>query len=68
MSANTLFNYVQEKKHIKSDAQMSRELGISPPVVSSMRRGKLTAGPSMILGIHETYGVPIKKIRALLGE
>lgn len=68
MSANTLFNAVQEQGKVKNDAQFCRDLGVSPPVISAMRSGRLTVGPSLMLNIHETYGMPVKKIRTLLGE
>lgn len=66
MSANTLFDIVQEINNVKNDAQFSRELKVSPPVISAMRSKRLTVGPSIILNIHETYSMPVKKIRALL--
>lgn len=66
MSANTLFNYVQKERRVKNDAQLSRDLGVSPPAISAMRRDRLSAGSTIILSIHETYRIPVKKIRSLL--
>jgi len=68
MSANTLFNEAQAYGVVKNDAQFSRDLGVAPPAISAMRKGKLPVGPSIILRIHEVYGMPVKKIRSLLGE
>ena len=51
---------------VKNDAQLSRELGISPPTISAMRKDRLSVGPALILRIHDVYSMPIKKIRALL--
>lgn len=66
MSANTLFDVVKSDGAVKNDAQLSRELGISPPTISAMRKDRLSIGPSTILRIHEVYGLSVKKIRSLL--
>lgn len=62
------FDNVQFKNKVKNDAQFSRDLGVAPPVISKMRSGGIPVGPTIILRIHETYGTPVKEIRAALAE
>lgn len=58
-----------EQLGLKNDAALSRELGVAPPVISKMRHGLLSLGPSLILQLHETYGMVVADIRArLAGE
>lgn len=62
-------DFLIEQLGLKNDATLSRELGVAPPVISKMRHGRLPLGPSLILMLHETYGMVVADIRArLAGE
>lgn len=62
---NILFNTVIAENALKNDAALSRALKVAPPVISKLRHGTLRLGPTMILAIHETFGVPVTRIREL---
>lgn len=62
---NALLNRVINEKLLKNDAALSRLLEVAPPVVSKLRRGKLTVGPSIILTLVELGGIPLADIRAM---
>jgi plasmid maintenance system antidote protein VapI len=61
-----LLDKVKELYNIKNDAQLSRTLDVPRPTISKIRSGKITVSADMILRIHETLGMPVADIRALL--
>lgn len=50
-----------------NDAQLSRALGVAPPVISKLRHNRMPVGDSMILKIHELAGMPVATIRGFIG-
>jgi hypothetical protein len=65
---NRLLDTLIEHMQLKNDAQLSRRLGIPPPVVSQMRHRKLTVGATMLLRMHEESGLSIADLKDLLAE
>jgi len=61
-----LLDKVKELYNIKNDAQLSRTLDVLPPTISRIRAGKVNVSADMILRIHETLGMSVADIRALL--
>lgn len=61
-----LLQDVMEENRIKNYAELSRKLGCAPPVISKHINGELRIGDNMILRLHETFGVPVARIRAAL--
>lgn len=61
-----LIDHLIAKNRLKNDAELARGLKVAPPVISKIRHLKLPVGPTMILNIHETYGMPIGDIRKTL--
>jgi plasmid maintenance system antidote protein VapI len=61
-----LLDAVKERYSIKNDAELSRTLDVPPPTISKIRSGKVNVSADMILRIHETLGMPVADIRALL--
>lgn len=61
-----LLLWVMSENGIKNYAHLSRALGVAPPVVSKHINGELRIGDNMILRLHETFGLPVAKIRAAL--
>lgn len=64
--ANNLLDQLLADNKLKNDAALARELGVAPPVVSKLRHGRLAVGPTLILMIHEKFGVAVKSIRETL--
>ena len=63
---NALLDYIRDRHDIRSDAELARELGCRPPVISKMRHGWLPFGAAYILAIHEVFDMPIKEIKERL--
>jgi plasmid maintenance system antidote protein VapI len=61
-----LLDTIKERHSIKSDAELSRKLDVPPPTISKIRSGRVSVSADMILRIHETFNMPVKKIRELL--
>jgi len=61
-----LLDKIKELYSIKNDAQLSRTLDVPPPTISKIRSGKVGVSSDMILRIHETLGMTVTDIRALL--
>jgi len=53
-------------KRLRTDADLSRLLGVPPPTISKIRTGKSFVSAAVLLRIHETFGVPVAELRALL--
>lgn len=66
LGTNRLLDRVMASQNLKNDAALSRALGVAPPVVSKLRNGVLPVGPSLVLKIHERFGMAVKEIRAVL--
>lgn len=61
-----LLDAVIRKMHLKNDAALSRMLGMHPPTISKMRNGILPIGASILMRMHETTDIPIRRLRALM--
>lgn len=61
-----LLDTLKEKYELKNDAEISRRLEVPPPVISKIRNGKTGVSADVILRIHETFGMPVADIRALM--
>ena len=51
---------------VKNDAALSRALDLAPPVISKIRARTLPVGATLIIRIHEAFGMSIKEIKALV--
>lgn len=65
---NKLLDTLIQRMQLKNDAQLSRKLGVPPPVVSQMRHRKLAVGATMLLRMHEESGLSIAELKELLAE
>ncbi len=65
---NKLLDTLIAHMQLKNDAQLSRRLGVPPPVVSQMRHRKLPVGATMLLRMHEESGMSISELKELLAE
>lgn len=68
MNANKLFDTIIDEARLKNDAALARAIKVAPPVISKMRHGALKVGATMILALHEIFGMPVARIRELLKE
>lgn len=62
-----LLETLKAENALQSDAALARVLDVHPPVLSKIRGG-VAPGASMILAIHERIGMPVVRIRELIGE
>ncbi len=61
-----LLDSLLRRTGLKNDARLAKALGVSPPVISKIRSGKLGVSDGFILRVHETFDVPVREIRAIL--
>lgn len=58
-----LFDSIKAEQRLKNDAELARKLEVAPPQISKVRGGSLPCTDSLILRIHEVFGVPVAVIR-----
>ncbi len=61
-----ILDVLKEKYDLKNDAAIAKALEIAPPIVSRIRNAKSNVSAEIILKIHETFGMPVADIKALL--
>jgi hypothetical protein len=66
VDASKLLDELRVMRDLRSDAALSRELGVAPCTISKLRAG-LPLGPSVIVRISERYDLTAKEIY-YLGE
>ena len=59
-------NTLLSTMNLKNDAALSHRLQVAPPVISKLRHGKLTVGPSLLISAHEESGLSIKELKELI--
>jgi transcriptional regulator with XRE-family HTH domain len=62
-----LLDTLIERFELRNDSALARFLGCAPSRISRIRSGDTPVGVGSILRIHETTGMPIAKIKILLG-
>jgi hypothetical protein len=70
LTPHPLLDAVRAELELPSDYRLSKLTGITCPNLSKIRSGKIGAGPSLILRIHELApeAFPVKRIRELLAQ
>ena len=63
-----LLDEMKERLKLRSDFELSRALGVGPPMISKVRHRKMPLGASMLIRIHEVTGVQITVLRDLAGD
>ncbi|WP_194726996.1 hypothetical protein [Noviherbaspirillum malthae] len=66
--ANHLLDILIDKLNLKNDAALCRKLGVTPPVLSKIRHGKMPVGATLLITMHEESGISIKELRRLMGD
>lgn len=65
---NKLFDAIMAECGIRTDAELSRSLGMSPANICNMRKRRVQIGPITVIRIMESAGMSLMRIHALLGE
>ena len=65
---HALFDFLHEACELKSDAELSRALGVAPATVSRIRSGVYKVTADIILTIHKQTGLTVEEIELLIGE
>lgn len=63
-----LMDRLRELRRLRTDAELSRILGVKAPTLSKIRTGKSKISAAVILRIHEAYGMPVAELRAMLAD
>ena len=60
-----LLDTIMARRSIKNDAALAAALECAPPVVSKLRNRTLPLGSTLILRMHENFGMAVAEIREL---
>lgn len=63
-----LFDTIKQEFNLKNDAALARELKFTPPQVSKVRAGVIGCTDTVILRIHEVFGLSVPEIRELAAK
>jgi transcriptional regulator with XRE-family HTH domain len=63
--AHALLDYLKDRFGLRNDRELARELGVQSGYVSRVRHGHLPVSASLMLGIHDVFGLEIHEIKAL---
>jgi hypothetical protein len=61
-----LLDLATKRLKLKNDAALARALEVAPPVISKIRHDALDIGAMLAVNIHETAGISIAEIKAVL--
>lgn len=67
-NANDLFDMIIRDQGLKNDAALSRALEVSRPVISKIRSGRAPFSDIMLIVIHESTGMSIRELKAVLRD
>ncbi len=60
-----LLDYLNQR--FGNDAALGRTLNVSPMIISKIRNQRMPLGETVILRIHEAFGISVSEIRQLSG-
>ncbi len=63
--AHALFDYLKDRFGLRNDRELARELGVQSGYISRVRHGHLPVSASLMLGIHDVFGLEIHEIKDL---
>lgn len=63
---NHLLDKLLDVLELKNDAAMCRLMDVPPPVISKMRHGRTTVTAGFLITAHDTTGLSLNELRALL--
>ena len=65
---NKLLDELSADMQVEDDTALARALELSRPQIGQIRHGKLRIGATILLRMQEFSGIPIKKLKSLLGD
>lgn len=65
---DNLLDSIKAQLNLKNDAALSRALHVAPPIISKIRKRRSAIGSSFLVRLHEISALPIKDLRALMGD
>jgi transcriptional regulator with XRE-family HTH domain len=65
---NKLLDELSADMQVEDDTALARALELSRPQIGQIRHGKLRIGATILLRMQEFSGIPIKKLKTLLGD
>lgn len=68
MKQHELFDAIKREFNLKNDAHLARQLKFTPPQISKVRARVLTCTDTLILRIHEVFGLTVQEIRHLIAK
>ena len=60
-----LLDYLRREYNLPSDAALAEAMQVSPPMISKLRNGHTGLTASMMLRIHDTFGISIANIKRI---
>lgn len=63
-----LFDAIKGQFCLKNDAELARQMSLSPAQVSKVRARVIGCTDMLILRIHEVFGLPVVEIRKLVAK
>lgn len=63
---NALLDLAAEMLKAKNDAQLSRALAVTAPVISKVRHARLDVGPALVIKLHEATGLAVREIKSYI--
>lgn len=67
MNNIAFLDFVSHSLKLKNDAALARLLGVTAPVVSKIRHGRLPVGPSIVIKAHAATGISVADLVGSLG-
>jgi transcriptional regulator with XRE-family HTH domain len=65
---DALLNHVMALLNLRTDAELAKALGVSPPALSKVRHRRMEVGASMLIRLHETTNLSIRELRNRMGD
>jgi hypothetical protein len=65
---NQLLDKLSENLNVADDAELAHALELSRPIIGKIRLGKMRVGGTILLRMQELSGIPIQKLKAILGD
>ncbi|MDB5770864.1 MAG: hypothetical protein JWM42_1238 [Burkholderia sp.] len=63
-----LLNALKIHFHLRSDAALARALDVDRPYISKIRHHMNPVGPTLLVRMHEASGLPVRQLRAWMGD
>lgn len=63
-----LLDSVSANLQVGDDGALAQALELSRPVIGKIRLGKQRVGAAILLRMQELSGIPVQKLKAILGE